>query len=357
MAKKQRNGKKILITILVVCILGSIIAGLYIIVHYMTKTVLNENLSANGNTPGNLYNNGLFAQLDDKVYFSNPADEGRLYVMNENETSAKKLSGETVYSLNVYGSYIYYSKNNLNDRNSSSVLRGALLGASRCDLDGKRIKDLNDTYTGTIVLIGNDIYFQKYENDHKNGSTSCTIQKVSIAGGKSELFNQSGIDLACTLGTSIYYAGTGNDHNIYRINIKTKSPSLIVAGNCWMPIVSGQDLYYIDLDNNYALMKAKLSNPSEGSVLVDERISTYNVTSTYVYFQIDDGENSKLCRIRKDASTNEYEIVMEGNYEQINVTSKYVYFNKFQQRAATYRTLANGPIHVQNFSDVVTIEE
>lgn len=357
MAKKQPNKNKVFITILVLCILVSISAGFYIIMHYMTKTVLNKNPSANGNTPGNLYNNGLFAQTEDKVYFSNPLDEGNLYVMNADETSAKKLSSETVYSLNVFGSYIYYSKNNLNDRNSATILRGSLLGASRCDLDGKRVMDLNNTYTGTVVLIGNDLFFQKYENDREKNSTNCTIQKIGIAGGKQEIFIENGIELACTVGTNIYYTGTGNDHNIYRINTKTKSPSLVVTGNCWMPIISGPDLYYIDLENNYALMKTNLSNPSEGTPLVEERISTYNVTPTYVYFQIDDGDNSKLCRIRKDASVNEYEIVAEGNYEQINVTSRYVYFNEFQQRTSTFRTPANGPVNVQKFSDVVKIEK
>lgn len=355
--KKKRSAKKTFISILVFCIVLSIAAGVYIIMRYLTRTVLNENLSANGNTPGNLYNNGLFVQLDDTVYFSNPLDEGYLYVMNKDETSAKKLSSEVVYSLNAFGSYLYYSRNNLNDRNSSTILRGSLLGASRCDLDGKRVVTLNDTYTGSLVLVGNDIYFQKYENDHIKDSTSCTIHKIGIAGGKSEAFNENGIELACTVGTSIYYTGIGNDHNIYRMDTKTKSPSLLVTGNCWMPIVAGQDLFYIDLDNNYALMKAKLSNPSEAVTLVDERISTYNVTTTYVYFQIDDGSNSKLCRIRKDASANEYEVVAEGNYEQINVTSKYVYFNEFQQRLSTFRTPVNGPVHVQRFSDAVKIEK
>ena len=92
-------------------------------------------------------------------------------------------------------------------------------------------------------------------------------------------------------------------------------------------------------------------------MLVDERISTYNVSDTYIYFQIDHGDDSKLCRIRKDAGTNEYEVIQEGSFEDINITSNYVYFHTFQHDEEIYRTAVNGPIRVQKLEDAVEFDD
>lgn len=357
-SKKPSKTRKVITTVIVLAILAGAVIGGGIYIRRLGETHFNSNPSANGNTPGNLYNRGLYAETDEKVYFSNPLDHGCLYEMNKEQTEARKLSAETVYSLNAYGNYIYYSKNNLNDSNSTSILRGSVLGAARCDLDGGGIVTLNDKYTGTLVLVGNDVYFESYTNDKKTDSTSCTIRKISIEGGDSDKYSEQALSLACTVGSTLYYIGTEGNHNIYSMNLKTKSPSLLVEGNCWMPIVTKKgELYYMDLSSNYCLVKSSISHPEEKEVLVHERISSYNVSDTYIYFQLDDGSNSKLCRIRKDASANEYEVVREGNYENINVTSRYVYFNDLGNTSMTYRTSTDGPVHIQLLSDAVTFKK
>ena len=124
-----------------------------------------------------------------------------------------------------------------------------------------------------------------------------------------------------------------------------------------MPIVDRQDLYYLDLSNRYSLVKTKINNPEHKEVLVNERISTYNVSDTYIYFQIDDQENSKLCRIRRDGMEEGYEVVAEGNYENINITSRYVYFNVFGSEDTTLRTPVNGPVDVRTLSESVAFDQ
>lgn len=356
MAKKNSKLKSIITPIIVLAVIAGVLITAYILIQKSSETTFNDNPSANGNTAGNLYNEGLFAEADGKVYFSNPMDNGCLYVMNEDETSAEKVSEDTVYSLNVYGDYIYYCKNNLNDSNSTSVLRGAIIGASRCNLDGSGIIDLDQHYTGSIVLIGNHVIVQDYESDTAAQATTCTIKSISIDGKEEKVILEQPIEIAGVAGSSIYYSGVEDDHNLYKLNPKTKNSSIVLEGNCWMPVVNKQELYYVDLDNNYALVKTTPGNPEEQTVLVNERISTYNVSDTYIYFQIDDQDNSKLCRIRKDASTDEYEVIEEGNFENINITPKYVYFNRFENRTATYRTPVNGPVQVQSLSEEVEFD-
>lgn len=355
--KKKKNIRSIVTTVIVFAVLIGGITTAYILFHRANDTKFNESPNANGNTPGNLYNSGLYAELDGKVYFSNPLDMGRLYVMDSNGKNLKKLSQDTVFSINAYGSYLYYAKNDIETNDSTSIFRGTYLGAYRSNLDGKKVMALYDDYAQTVVLVGNTVYMQCYDNDRDKETTTCNIKSISINGGKAQEYLKNGIDIAGTYGSHIYYIGNDNDHNIYSMNTANKNSSTILEGNCWMPIVSGNQLYYLDLSDNYSLVKTSVGNAQSGTVLVDERISTYNVSDTYIYFQIDDKENSKLCRIRKDAGTNEYEVVAKGNYENINITSTYVYFHDFNNESITYRTPVNGPVHVQELSTVLEMPE
>lgn len=70
------------VTALIVTLIFAVIIGAFLLFGGQKKTILNDNVNANGNTPGNLYNGGLFAESDGNIYFSNPLDYGFLYVMD-----------------------------------------------------------------------------------------------------------------------------------------------------------------------------------------------------------------------------------------------------------------------------------
>lgn len=356
MAKKKGKSNNVIKIAIAVVVLAGLVLAVILLVRKFALTTYNDNPTVNGNTAGNLYNKGLYTEADGVVYFSNPLDHGYLYAMNADETKASRLSVETVYSLNACGEYLYYAKDNTANTDSTSIFRGFLLGAARCNLKGKRVVDLNDRYTGTMVLIGNTIYFQDYENNRKKGTTTFDIKAIGIDGKKSKTFASQAIEIAGTTGSIIYHVGI-DDHNIYALNTRTGGTTTVVEGNCWMPIVDRQDLYYLDLSNRYSLVKTKINNPEHKEVLVNERISTYNVSDTYIYFQIDDQENSKLCRIRRDGMEEGYEVVAEGNYENINITSRYVYFNVFGSEDTTLRTPVNGPVDVRTLSESVAFDQ
>ena len=60
-----------------------------------------------GNTAGNLYNKGLFCELDGTVYFANAYDGYALYSMNSDETNLKKLKSSVSSYLNADDNYLY----------------------------------------------------------------------------------------------------------------------------------------------------------------------------------------------------------------------------------------------------------
>ena len=99
------------ITIGVLSVIGIALAVL-IFISVRNNRIVYNNDNAVGNTAGNLNNGGLFCEYNDKIYFANPYDYNKLYVMDSDCTNAMKLSDDSVGSINVCGNYIYYVKNN-----------------------------------------------------------------------------------------------------------------------------------------------------------------------------------------------------------------------------------------------------
>mgnify|MGYP000803329575 FL=1 len=72
---KERRAKIIVLSILAVILVA---AGVYIY-SYINRFVYNDpNLA--GNTAGNINNGGLFCEYNGYIYFSNPYDDGALYL-------------------------------------------------------------------------------------------------------------------------------------------------------------------------------------------------------------------------------------------------------------------------------------
>jgi len=143
---------------------------------YLNRTIYNPE-GVRGNTAGNLNNNGMYCEYDGKIYFANPYDRNRLYVMNSDCSNISKLNDDTVCSINVYGKYIYYVRNNFSPETMTMVFRGQLLGVIRTNLDGKKPASLYDSVAGVINLYGNDLYYQHYSNDEGFSFYKVKIEK------------------------------------------------------------------------------------------------------------------------------------------------------------------------------------
>jgi len=151
------------ITISVITIIGLLLA-VSIFLSIRSSRIIYNSDNAIGNSAGNLNNGGLFCEYNDKIYFANPYDYNKLYVMNSDCTNAMKLNDDSVASINVCGSYIYYVKNNFKQETIGTIFRGQLFGVYRCDLNGESLKALYDSLSGTIALSGNSLYYQHYSD-------------------------------------------------------------------------------------------------------------------------------------------------------------------------------------------------
>ena len=112
--KAWEDGKEMKRTItLIVTVLCLIIAvGAGVIIHRFVNQVPNNPANASGNLAGNLYNGGYFCEYNGEVYYSNASDRNYLSHIKEDQIIVKEKEA-SVFSLNIYDGYLYYSKNSI----------------------------------------------------------------------------------------------------------------------------------------------------------------------------------------------------------------------------------------------------
>ena len=316
-------------------------AGCVFLYRYINRIRYNDGY-VNGNTAGNLYNEGYFCEKDGIVYFSNPADNYCLYSMNPDGTNIKKLEDQSVSYINVDDHYIYYCKLKGKSADSFSFLPVNTNSLCRLDIDGKgKPEILDDDPCMYASLVGNYLYYLHYDT-----TDATTLYKVKIDGKEKEQVEKQSYFTASTDGQYIYYNGLTDNHNIYEMDTSNDHAKVIYEGNCWMPVKDGNNLYFMDCENDYRIAKVDLTN-GEKTLVTDCRVDCYNVTGDKIFFQKNDKTNPAICCINTDGSN--YQELKEGNYTAINVTSTYVYFKDFTTETPYYTSVA-APGNVQIFN-------
>lgn len=311
---------------------------------YLNRTIYNPD-DARGNTAGNLNNNGMFCEYDGKIYFANPYNRNRLYVMNSDCTNIRQLNDDTVCSINVYGNYIYYVRNNFSPETAAMIFRGQLLGVMRTDLNGKKPKSLYDSVAGVVNLYGNDLYYQHYSNDE-----GFSFFKVKIDGKDNTRINDAGYYPASIYGNTIYYANITGSHSIYAYNIKTGSNMPYLDANAYLVDMQGDYIYYIDLDDNYSLVRVSTATQNK-EILVDGKNGkciTYNLYGNVIFYHVE-GDAAALYRMNTDGSNNV--LIRSGNITNLSCTSQYTFFQIYGT-TSLYRVPTVGGTNVE----LVTIE-
>lgn len=323
-----------IIIIGVVVILG---AGIGVFAYISGKTKFNDGY-VNGNTPGNLYNEGLYCEYGDTIYFANPDDGGKLYSMDTNGGNLTKLCDDVVSSINADENYLYYVRDNPGSGNGAlSFLSISTNGLCRIDRDGgaDSILILDSDPCIYAALSGNYVYYVHYTSEE--GSS---VYKVKIDGSDRKQVDANPHYTCSVNGQYMYYGGLDTDHYIWRLDTENDTSGMLYGGNCWMPMVTDDSTaYFMDCDNNYAIAHVDFAT-GEKTILAEDRADWYNVYGDYIYFQKNDAEAPALCRMRTDGSG--YEELAFGNHMNINVTSTYVYFKDFVSeqtfRVPTYGT-------------------
>lgn len=326
--------------IIVICCCILLLLAAFSVLRGFQGRIPSNDITVTGNTGGNLNNHGLFAEADGRVYFSNAYDNGCMYSMNPDETDLRKLTSSSVNSINVGGNYLYYYLDNAAGGKGLGYVVHTY-GVYRSKLDGSSSKCLDRQAAVTMQLVGDYIYYQRYNNTDFTKFYKIKTDKSGQTLVSDEIISPN----ACQNGI-IYYNGTDQDHNLYALDTRTDSASLLLEGNICYPVYAYDYIYYMDASSNYRLCRYSLSTGAV-EVLTEDRVDTYNVGSGYVYYQKNDADAPALMRMEADGSNPE--IVALGIYSDINLTSRYAYFHEFNSDIPMKRT-PHSYIEVSDFN-------
>lgn len=298
-----------------------VILILFGVTYYSKQTVYNDD-NVLGNTSGNLLNGGLFCEYDGKIYFNNPADEGRLYVMNDDLTHLKRLSNDTATDINVAGKYIIYGRHNEKQQQSNdNIFSQSNTGMYRIQKNGKNMKTLFDAVADTINLAGNTVYYQK------NTPSGFSVNQINIDKSNEDILIDEPIFPYAIENGYLYYSSVKKNHYINRLNLQSKEKEVIKEGNFAFVTIAAGQLFFLDLENNHALCRMDLQD-NKVTTLLTEPVSTYNVTAngTYLYYELDNGAENGIYRM----NLNDKRIVCLklGNFNNINLTNEYAFFQE-----------------------------
>lgn len=336
--KNKNFSLKSTLTILSVIIL--ILVGLIVAAVFFNRTQFNPK-DVLGNTPGNLNNKGLFCEYKNKIYFSNPYDNNALYVMDSDGSNAVFLNSDQVSGINVYGNYIFYARNNKDNKSNFSFIQINTRSLCRTNLAGKKLNILDSEPSQHPALIGNYLYYQ-----HLDNSTPWLYQ-VKIDGSEKKQLVKEPIIPAGISKNGLYYSKVIENLHIVHYNPITKNTSEICSENSYFIVPDEDFIYFINCNQNYTLCRYNITT-KEVQQLTSERIDCFNICNNYIYYQTAEKNNYGLFRCEKDGSNPT--LIKKGVFTNINVTSKMIFFQEFRQDLPIYCISTDGDLGVQTFT-------
>lgn len=283
-----------------------------------------------GNTPGNLYNRGLFVRSGDKIFFANLSDGFRIYEMDLDLGNVKKLHSDNAEYLNLdsSGQYLYYSRINYRyNLNGSGAFDLQNKGIYRLDTKRKTLNRLFSDMCGTVLLAGNQLLFQKHgeDGDFDLYSISCLSQKQ-----KPQKLSSSYFTPVNYYNGYLYYAGVDKDHQLYAYQPDDNTTKTAADIDCYMPICGQNGTYFLSLKHNYSLFLLP-HNRNDATLICERQISTYNISENedVIFYQIDAKKDKRLCRY--DVYSQTEKTLMEGSYKNLNTVGNYLFFTDFNE--------------------------
>lgn len=318
----------------------SVIAIVVLILKLNSRLPINP-VEYSGNTAGNLYNRGLFAEDETYIYFANLADNYRLYRMNHALENMECINNDSVEYLNPDASstYLYYSRINYRQNTYGNTVFDILdTGIYRLNLKNKGLTRLYPDACGSVLLGGNTLFYQTYGEDGNFDLESLTVHEKDA---KSKLITTDYLLPVNYNNGILYYADTHTDHYLYSLSPETGSTVPVSDIECFQPIVTARGTYFLSLKHNYALLF--LPNGSdEADLITGSPVSAYNLSADgrFLFYQIDNKKNSRLCRY--DISTGTETELMSGNYKNLNTVSDYLFFTDFAETTCYCHDISSG---------------
>lgn len=313
--------KAIMRLLIILTIITTLTIGI-LLLYNNGRTYFNDD-TLTGNTIGNIYNGGLFCERDGKIFFSNDKANGSLYVMNSDCTNIQRLHNDKAVFINVDDNYIYYVRANDTHDNNTELMMFYNTGVFRIKRNGSDLYSYTGKPCAYLFLNDNDLFFQKYDI-----GSGLSLYKNKIDGKHERLLIKDAVIPALVMDDKLYYAGNSATPGISTINLKSFTKYPLYEGSYYLPIFKDEYIYYIDTAKDNKIYRM-LTDGSSSELMADFHCRTYNISDNgkYLYYQVDDGINNGIYRIKTDTFVTEQ--ILPGDYKQIHITAKYVFFKDY----------------------------
>jgi len=332
--------KRNIVIFLVLGLLAIIMVGALVFRQYADYLNQNEE-SYVANTGGNINNGGYVCQVGNKVYFTNFYDNGKLYVMNEDESDMKKVCDNNISKINADDKYVYYYMDSVSSLSDMGGFVTANLGIYRTSIKGDKTRMLDKVTCGNIVLVGNQLYYQRYDNEDGVG-----LQTYDVRSKKTSRIAQEAINPACAINGKFYYAGDVKRQGIYAMDIATGMETQLSDAKAYWVDVQGNYIYFLNIDDDYKLYRFN-SSTGDMEKITDDRVDCYIISNSLIFYQKNSTTEPALIAVSLDG-TNPVTLA-EGNYCGFGLTSNAFYFREFGMEVPMYKVPLNGALQVQKF--------
>ncbi|MCY6355102.1 DUF5050 domain-containing protein [Clostridium sp. ZS2-4] len=272
--------------------------------------IANGNLE--GNTAGNINNNGYVTEdSDGYLYFNNTGDGSKLYKFDTNGVFNNAICNDDAQYINVLNDWVYYS--NYTDGGKLYKIRK----------DGTGRQKICGDMAAYVTLAGDWIYYS-------NHSESGRLYKIRTNGTERKIVSSALRDEVAYINVSgqwIYYTNINDRHKPYVISTDGKYIAKLSEEWANSIQVNGEWIYYTS--SSGVLSKVKKDGtgtviPIKGQTREFDKGFHINVVANWLYYSnYQDG--GKLYKISTDGSGTKYKLTNE-TVDYISVVNASIYY-------------------------------
>jgi len=339
--KSQKTNIYAVVSILVIIALVTVGA----IIYGHKKRIAANPDGTIGNTSGNLNNKGYFCESNGTIYFANSEDNYYLYELNPQAMTAHLLNEVPVAYINSAGDYLYFYYDDHGDAKFMGV-SGNMRGIYRINRDSRdSLTCLDRSTSGIVSLLGNTVYYQHYDNNE-----GMTLYSVSTSGSDKGQVANAIINPSCIISGKIYYPDQDNGFCLNTFTPESGYCELFSPERMYNPTFSENYIFYMNVSDNYALYRYDLSSHINAK-LTNERLDTFNVYGSSIFYQTSSQKNPCLMRMKIDGT--DQEIIASGVFTEINCTSEYTFFRAYDNETLFYYVPTQFGTQVSEFHPLI----
>ncbi len=297
----------------------------------LTSYITTNPTTSRGNLgQGNMSNTGFVAADDNYIYYSNSADNGKIYKMSPSGLDNYIICDDNAKYITVVGGWIYYS-------NYSKTDGGKIY---KVKTDGTKRQKVSDNVGTFLNAVGDKVYYS-------NASDGGKLYVLDSMGNSTPLCNNRADYISISGGNTILYSNASDGRKLYSIGLDGtyNLPTSNTQGN--MKYINASDsasVYYCTDEGKvykrgdlYPISIKLVTKDKNGnsSVPIDDTATNINVSGSNIYYRsLSDG--NKIYKVGTNGGVSEKvtDLAAEAiniyvqNADDVNNRKDIVYFTQ-----------------------------